>query len=173
LLSESRKKTNRINELFNRLNLQITQDTQILKLNNDGYLSIQEISDKLSCPEEILLNVLQKFKNETKTFQQPGGDSYILVKFETIQDWYKQASENAEKEEKNIEDYLYNKYIGIDFNGCIPLCAAKDFLEQKNVETKYLIKAVKDNELHITKYNGEEMIKEDDLAAWVIGKIGD
>jgi len=173
LQEESRKKIDRINELFNRLNLQIIQDKQISKLNKEGYMYIEEISEKLHCPEEILLMALSLFNEDTQVFRQPNGDSSILMKFATAQQWYENESQQADDADEDIINHLYHRYIGIDFSGCIPLCAAQDFTSQNNIPQKYLINAVRDNELHITKYNGEDMINEKELVVWIENKKGE
>lgn len=165
---DSRKQSQRINELFKRLNLQITQEQQISDLNKSGYKSLDDVVKELNCNEEILMMVLSSFDQDTvQTFEQPTGDSLILLKYEDVKKWYEEEMTKAANQSDSIDNYLYKTYIGIDLNGCIPLNAATDFAEQKQIAKKYLVKAIKNNEIQITQYNGEAMVNEDDLIVWI------
>lgn len=170
---ESRQKIGRINELFSRLNLQIIQEKEMQKLNKNGYSYISNIAEQLPCAEEVLFMALHLFDDNMKGFQQPNGDSYVLLKPEIIKKWYNEQKIMADNLQEDINTYLYKKYIGIDIEGCIPLCAAQDFTKQKRIPYKYLINAIRDNEIHIIKYHGDDMVNENELIGWIENKKGE
>lgn len=160
----------KINELFHKLNMQIEQDKQIHQLKKQGYLHIEHISQKLECPKEILFAVSENFKDCIKTFQQPNGDNHILLDFTKIKQWYDQENQNAIQKQNDINNYLYKKYIGVDFIGYIPFNAAKDFTNQKKIPSQHFQNAIQNNEIKVIKYFGEKMIKENDLEIWLKNK---
>lgn len=169
---ENRKQAERINELFQRLQLQLTQDREIEKWNKKGYINIKEMSDELKCPEEILLINIDSF-GDVQTFQQHNGQPYILLHKDTVQEWFNKEKNEAKEEKQNIHQYLYLKYLNIDFSNCIPLGAAKDFSNQSNIPDNIFIEAVENNELQIVKFEDEEMLNEEELSHWIKNYHGD
>ena len=160
------KTIERINELFNRLNIQMVQEVEInYLLSTCEYLEISEIASRVKCNENQLLIALLDFDNEkVKIFQKPNGDCLILVHVDMVKEW--QANIKTNKDwTKDIRDHLNKNYNNLI--SCIPLNAAEDFIEQCQIPKQYLVQSINNNEIKISKFNGDDMVNENDLVQWV------